>query len=151
MGGVVVHAIFVDAVEKSGETIIIALLDGIEFVIMTSAAFERKGQKRGAESMDAVSDVFGAPFFFDAAAFVGLAMQAIESCGEALLVCSIGQQITLQVFGQETVVRQVVVKGLNDPIPIRPGRAKQIALITVAVGVARSVEPGNSHALPEMF
>src|SRR6266704_4485906 len=106
MGGVVVHAIFVDAVEKSGETIIIALLDGIEFVIMTSAAFEGKGQKGGAESVDAVSDVFGAPFFFDAAAFVGLAMQAIESRGQTLLACSIRQQITSELIGEETVVRK---------------------------------------------
>src|SRR5438046_92810 len=103
MGRVVVHAIFVDAVEKSGETIVIALLDRIEFVIMAAATFECKSQKSGAESMDAVGDVFGAPFFFDAAAFVGLAMQAIESCGQTLLACSIGQQITSELFGQEPV------------------------------------------------
>ena len=151
MGGIVVHAIFVDAVEEGGETIIIALLDRIELVVVAAAAFEGKSQKGGAESVDAVSDVFGAPFFFDAAAFIGLAMQAIESRGQALLACSIRQQITSELIGEETVVRKVVIEGLDDPVPIGPSGAKLIALITVAVRVPRSVEPGNSHALTEMF
>src|ERR1044071_2493607 len=151
MCSIVIHAIFVDAVEKSRQAVVVALGHRIEFMVMTPATLERESQKSGAESMDTVGYVFIAPFFFDTSTFVGLAMKAIKSGCQALLASCARQQVAGQLLGQEAVVREIGIESLDDPIAIWPGGAKLITLISVAIRITRSVEPGNGHSLAEMF
>ena len=80
-------------------------------------------------------NVFGAPFFLDAAAFASLPMEAVEGRGQALRAGGGFQEIAGQLLGEEFVVGKIPVEGVHHPIAIRPGRAELIALITVAVGV----------------
>src|SRR5437899_2098397 len=119
-------------------------------MIMAAGTFESQSQKSRAESVDAVGDVFTAPFFFDAAAFIGLAMEPVESGGQALGTSGISQQVTGKLLGQELVIGQITLEGIDDPVAIRPSRTELIALIAVAVGIASGIEPRHGHSFAEM-
>src|SRR6516162_214955 len=83
-GEVRVKTRFIAVVEKSGEAVKIFLTDGIILVVMTASASKGETEERGAGSRHAVGNVLRAEFFFDAAAFVGLAMEAVERRGHEL-------------------------------------------------------------------
>src|SRR5208282_3986834 len=109
MLGIIVKAVFVDVIEEGGEAVVIALRNGIEFVVMTPGAFKGQSQAGGTESIDPVGDVFGAPFLLDAAAFVGLAMQPVEGRGQTLTAGGMRQKVAGQLFDQKFVVGKVAV------------------------------------------
>src|SRR6266705_1634168 len=140
MRGIVIQTVLVDTVKESREAVIITLLDRVKFVIMAMGALESERQDRRAEGVNPVGDVFCPPFFFDAAAFVGLAMEPIESGGQPLLTSGIGQEIAGELLDQEPIIGKVPVERLNDPIPVRPGGTELIALVAVTVGIASSIQ-----------
>ena len=64
--------------------------------------------------MHAVGNVFGPPFFFDAAAFIGLSMEPIESRGEPLLASGMSEEIPCELLGQKAIVGLIVLEGADD-------------------------------------
>ena len=76
-------------------------------MIVAAGALERQPEHRRAERVDAVGDVLGAELLFDAAAFVGLAVQPVEGRGDPLVARGVRQEIAGQLPGQELVVGQV--------------------------------------------
>src|SRR5690242_16297660 len=84
-GEVRVEARLVDVVEEREQPVIVALRNWIESVVVAARAFDRQPEHGGPERVDAIDDVFGAELLVDAAALVGLAMEAIERGGDALL------------------------------------------------------------------
>ena len=60
-----------------------------------------------------------------------------------------GQQVAGQLPGDELVVRQIGVEGLDDPVAPGPHGAIDVGLVAVGVGVAGQVEPVDGHALAE--
>src|SRR5262249_52562012 len=151
MCGIVVQTVFVDAVEKRGQAVVIALGNGIKLMIVAATAFERQAQDSRTESLNAVGDVFSPPLFLNAAALVSLPVETIKRSSQPLLTGGMLQQIAGELLGEKTIVRQVVVEGVHDPTPIRPGGAQLIALVTIAVSVTYSVQPRHGQPLPEML
>ena len=142
-----VEAGFVDVVEERKERVVVALRDRVELVVVTARALERQAEHRGAEGVDAVEDVLGAELLLDAAAFVGLAVQAVERRGDALVARRVGQEIARELPEEELVVGQVLVEGADDPVAIRRHVAIEVGLVAVGVGVAGKIEPVHRHAL----
>jgi hypothetical protein len=60
-------------------------------VVVATGAFQRQSEKRGAESVDAVGDILIAELLLDTAAFIRLAMQAIERRRKNLFVGGVAQ------------------------------------------------------------
>ena len=116
-------------------------------MIVATGALERQPEHRSAERVHAVEDVLGAKLLLDAAAFVRLSVQAIESGRDALLPRRIGQEIAGELPEEKLVVRQVLVERPDDPVAVRRHVAIDVGLIAVRVGVAREVEPVHRHAL----
>ncbi len=137
----------VDAVEERAQRVVVALRDRIELVVVAAGALERQAQHRRAERVDAIRDVFLAELLLDAAAFVRLAVQAVERGRQALLVGRVRQQIAGQLPGEETVVGQVLREGADDPVAPRRHVALDVGLVAVGIGVAREIEPVHRHAL----
>ena len=88
-----------------------------------------------------------AVFLLDGSALGLLRVKTVERGGEDLLVGGIGQQIARELVGDEFVPREIFVERFDDPIAPRPHVAFAVDLETVAVGVAREVEPIGGHAL----
>ena len=57
------------------------------------------------------------------------------------------QQIAGKLLGQELVVGQIAVEGINHPIAIAPHIAEGVLLIALAVSVTRHVEPYSRPTL----
>ena len=85
VGEVRVQTRLVDVVEERKQREVVALRDRVELVVVAARALERQAEHRGAERVHAIGDVLGAELLFDAAAFVGLPVQAVERRRDALL------------------------------------------------------------------
>ena len=118
-------------------------------MVMAASAFKCQPQHRRSKRIDAIRDVLGAPFQFDAASLVSHAMQTIERRGKNLFASCIGQHVTGNLPFQELVVRQILIDGVYDPVTIRPVRRQLIRLVPVRIGVTCCVQPRNRHVLPK--
>ena len=61
-----------------------------------------------------------------------------------------GQHVAGELLDRELIERHVGVEGVDDPIAIRPDRARPVLLVAVGVGVAGQVEPAPRPALAVM-
>ena len=98
-----VEAGLVDILEKGGEGVEIFLRQGVEFVVVATATFEREAEEGGAEGGHAVVDVVDAVFLLDGAALGFLRMEAVEGGGEDLVVGGVGQEVAGELIGDEFV------------------------------------------------
>ena len=74
-------------------------------------------------------------------------MIAVETGGNLLLERAAGRvEITSQLLDRELIERQIRVQGPNHPIPPRPHRAVRVALIAIAIGKSRRIEPLQGHS-----
>ena len=147
VGEVRVETGFLGGVEEREEPVVILLGEGIVFVIVAAGAFHREPEKSTGRRVNPVGVVLHAELFIHAAAFVRLAMQAVEGRGDLLIARGVGQQVAGDLFDDEVVEADVSVEGIDDPIPPRPEVIEAIRLIAVRVGVARDIEPFDGHAL----
>ena len=141
-----VETAFVDVLEEGGETVEVAHGDRVVFVVVAAAAFEGEAEEGGAEGGDAVVDVFDAEFFFDAAAFVGLAVEPVEGGGDALVARGVFEEIAGDLPCDELVVGEIVVEGADDPVAPWPDIAVAVGLVAEGIGVAGDVAPVGGHA-----
>ena len=76
---------------------------------------------------------------------------AVKPGRHALFRSGIRQQIPGHLLDDESIVGEVPIDGLDDPLTVTPGvGAGTILLESVAVGVASQVQPVTRPALPEM-
>ena len=115
-------------------------------MVVATGAFEGEAEEGGAEGGDAVVDVVDAVFLLDGSALGLLRVKTVKRGSEDLLVGGIGQQIAGELVSDEFVPREIFVERLDDPVAPRPHVAFAVDLETVAVGVAREVEPIGGHA-----
>ena len=64
-------------------------------------------------------------------------------------VVGVGQQVARELLRGEAVERQVPVEGVDHVVAVAPDRARVVAVVAHAVGVAHEVEPEERHALAE--
>ena len=142
-------AAFFDVVEEGEELIKFLLADGIVFVVVAAGAAEGETHPGGAGGVDAVDDVFDAPFLVDDAAFAVDAMVAMEAGGDDLVKAGAGEEVAGELFDGELVEGFVFVEGADDPVAPGPHGAGGVGLEAVAVGVAGVVEPALGHLFAE--
>ena len=128
-------------VEKSEQAVVIALGNRIKFMVVAFRALHGEAKPRGAEGADAVGDVFDAVFFLDDAALGIDDVVAREAGGDALLEGGLRQEIARDLFGDEAIVGEIGVEGVDHPVAPAPHRARRVVVEAVGVGVARGVEP----------
>ncbi len=99
-----IFAKFRNIIEEGEELIVVALRDGIEFVIVAMRAFERQSQPSHAERSHAIGYVLDAVLFFDNAAFGIDDVVASKTCGNPLIERRVRKQVARQLFGEKAIV-----------------------------------------------
>ena len=145
IGEVRIKTGFIGRVEEGEHPVVILLRDGIVAVIVAPGAFHRQPKKGPRRGVDAVGVVLHAKFLIDAAAFIGLAMIAIESRGQPLLARGVGEKIARKLPDDEVIERQISIEGADDPVAPGPEMIEPVRLIPVGVGIARHVHPFHRH------
>ena len=72
-------------------------------------------------------------------------MQAIEGCGEALVLGGVGQQIARELPRNELIEWKILIERFDHPIAIRPDRASTIHLVAMRIRKTREVQPLRRH------
>ena len=143
-GCVIAAAVFAklgELIKKGEEPVIIALGEGIVFVVVAAGALRGESQPGRAEGSDAVADVFDPVLFVDDAALAVDYMIAAKTGGEALLGGGVGEEISCELFGEELAVGNVLIKGVDDPFAPAPHITQGVVVEAVSVGVAGDVQP----------
>ncbi len=123
----------------------------IVLVRVAARAADREPEPNRAERFHAIHHGGHAPLFFVRAALGVGERLAVEGGGELLRFGGIRQQIAGELFDGKLVKRQIRVDRLNDPIAIAPRvEARAVFFITVAVGIARLVQPMSPPAFAKV-
>ena len=134
-------------VEIREELIELLLRERIELVVVASRARDRQAHEHRGGRVHAIDDVFDRVLFGNDAAFRVAAVITIEPGGDLLVQRSVGQQVAGQLLDRELVVGHVAIERVDHPVAPPPHEPLAVGLIAVAVGIARSIEPGERHAL----
>ena len=148
--GVPVEGRVAEGVEVREELVVVLLRNGVELVVVALGAAKGEPEHGFAERFHAVGVVVHEVLGGDGAALVGVHVVALEARGDELAVRGRREQVPGELLHHELVVGQVVVEGLNDPVPPEPEVASAVDGETVRVGVTRGVEPVEGHAFPEV-
>ena len=127
--------------EKGGEGVVVALRDGIEFMIVALRTIGGESEVDPADGLDAVRGIEGEVFFIDGATFIGGDVAALESGGDELLGGGIGEEVAGDLIGGELVEGEVVVEGGDDPVAVGPHFAIVVEVHAVGVGITSGVQP----------
>ena len=140
------------------QTVVVALRDRIELVIVATGTSQREPQKDTAGRVGPIGQALVVELLPVHVRFVNLRTQRVQARANASLEMRelfLGHRIAArqrQVIGPNLVARDlflhepivwlVVVEALDDVVAIAPGIAKiHVGLIATAVGVASHVEP----------
>ena len=119
-------------------------------MVVALGAAERRAQPHARGVANAVGEVDRAVLLRLRAALLGRLQQSVVAGGDALRVRRAGQQVAGQLLGGEAVEGQVGVPGSDHPVAVAPHRARVVAVVPDAVGVAHEVEPEERHPLAEV-
>ena len=115
---------------------VVPLGNRVVLVVVAARALHRQPHEAVACGHHAVVDPILAEFFGDRTAFEGHAMQAVKGRGHALILRRVWQKVACELFGQELVVRLVIIEGLKNPVAPRPGEHGFVARVAPGVGVS---------------
>ncbi|HCD30388.1 MAG TPA: hypothetical protein DEQ73_07285 [Phycisphaerales bacterium] len=128
------------------EGVVVPRRDGVEFVVMTTGATDGLAQKCLSNGVELLVDNVGPHF-----GFVGLGQnfgtEAQKSGGHDAVsgqVTIVGRRkkIPSQLHGEEFVIRQIVVEGVDHPVTPPPGVGKGSVFVQpIGVGVSSDVHP----------
>ncbi len=138
------------AIEERHELVILALLDGIVFVIVALGAADRQAQKDRARGGHAVEQRLDAVLLLIHAAFLVDHGVAMEAGGDFLIERGVRQQVASQLLDRELIERHVAVERVDHPIAVMPHHARIVIAKSVGVGIARGVQPVAAPALAVM-
>ena len=115
---------------------VVPLGNRVVLVVVAARALHRQPHEAVARGHDAVVDAILAEFLGDRTAFEGHAMQAVECRRHPLVLRGVRQQVACELFGQELVVRLIVIEGFEDPVAPRPSEHGFVARVAPGVGVS---------------
>ena len=147
LGTVDAHGGLVGVVQRRKNLEVIHVGDRIKLVRVALRALERDPEHAFADGVHAVEHAFDAILLVDDGAFLvnhrvaqiaGRDAQVLRALEIAL---GRREEVAGDLVDDELVVRLVGVDGFDHPIAPRPLLPRQVFLVTVAVGVARGVEP----------
>src|SRR6056297_1191430 len=122
---------FIDVVEKGRQLVVLPLRQGVVLMCMAAATFKCQAEHRRGDRLCSIRDIFNPKLFGHASAFDLLRMQTIKGRRQNLLACGVGKQIARQLLGQELIVWQVAVEGVDHPVPPGPNETVPIDLVTI--------------------
>ena len=131
-------------VEEREEPIVFFLFYRIEFVIMALSTTYGKSKPHSARGRDAIKDAVDTKLLWINTAFLVDLGIAMKSCGHALVVGGVWQQVSCYLFDRELVERQIAIEGIDDPIAVLPNLTRCIDGVAIAVGVASLIEPPSA-------
>ena len=134
-------------IEVSVERVVLILRDRIELVVVTTSTVHRQTKEHRGRRAGAIGCVFDEVLLIDRAAFIRDHMVTVEAAGHFVFLRGFGQQIARNLRDHELVEGHVVLVRLQHPIAPRPQRAPRIHVNAVRIGVARSIQPRQGHAL----
>jgi hypothetical protein len=145
----------VRGIEDPGEAVVVLRGDGVELMVVAARARNGQAHEGAAGEVDLVVDNVADEFFLVRVAAAPFADHVDAGGDDAVLVegaaVARGNQVTGDLFLDEAVVGQVVVKTANDPVAVAPGEGAILLLADDArvegVGVADDVEPVTGPAL----
>ena len=133
-------------VEEGEEPKVFLLRDRIEFVIVALAAADGQSEPHRASRGDAIKDRINAELLGVNAALAVHLRVAMEPGGNELRRRRFFNEIAGELFDREAVERHVRIHRADDPVAIRPDRARRINAVSIAVRISRLVEPPASPA-----
>ena len=116
-------------------------------MVVTAGTLHGQPEPCHAERAHTVGHVLDAVFLLDDAALGVDDVIAIEARRDELVDCWAGQQIASQLLRKESVIWQVAVECLDDPIAPTPHRTLGVVVESMGVGVARDIQPIHRHTL----
>ena len=134
-------------VQEGEELVILALEQGIVFVIVALATIDGEAEPGLPDGIHPVNHRFGAKLLRLDAAFLVEHRVSEEPGSHALVEGGVGQQIASYLFDGEPVERQVPVESVDDPVAVGPDRAGRVFLVAIRVRVPGEVEPVAGPAL----
>ena len=117
-------------------------------MVVATGAVEGQAHPEGAHGLGHVEDVLDPVLFGNASPFAVDHVVAVEPGGEDLLVGGAGQKVACELPDGKVVVGEVLVEGLDHPVPPGPHGTFAVALVSVGVGIAGRRQPVPGHALP---
>ncbi len=141
--------VIVDAGKVRLNPVVVALAKRIEFVIVAARAAERDPQHCRAHHVRHLGEhLIAAAGDFLIAGVLAQRSQAVEAGGDQRFVFLGRNLIAGELFGDEAVVRLVIVERADDVVAIAPGViAVRIVLEAIGFGEAHDVEPMLSPSL----
>ena len=144
------------ASEDAGERVVVASGDGIRFVIVASGTADTESEDAAADDVDLIGNDIHFEIFVHR--LCGLGTQREKARGNELAVPLLRRgcrnQITGNLFCQETVIGQVIVDGADDIITVAPRvRKAWIAaetIIAIRFSVTRNIQPVPAPLFSEM-
>ena len=129
--------------------VVVALLDGIEHVIVAARAAERYPEKRGAHDVGHLGQhLVAAACDLLVAGILAQRTETIEARGNQSFVLIRADLISGELLEYETVVRLVVIECVDDVIPVTPGvSAVGVVFEAIGFGESHDVEPMPAPAL----
>ena len=139
--------LFPDVSEERLEAVVVLVQNGIELVIVAAGAAVGHPHEHGTHGVgDVGQGLLAAQFDNGLVGFVGeVAIEADRN----MSVQVVGVEFVAgDLLADETVVRLVLIEGLNYVIPIAPDIGTRfIGLETIGIGISRQVEPVPAPAL----
>ena len=132
---------FVGVVEKSKNTEVVVVGDGIEFMRVALGALEGEAESGFADAVETVDDGLDAKLLRDNGALLVDHAVAEKTGGDDLILGGLGQEVAGDLLDEKLVVGLIPIQGVNDPVAPGPLFAREIFFEAVAVGVAGGVEP----------
>ena len=152
LGGELRHIAIVRGGEVGLQAIVVALAEGIEFVIVATRAADGNAQQRGTHDVSHLGKHFiaAAGYFLIAGVFAQRS-EAVKARGDQVFVLLRRNLIAGQLLQKKAIVGLVVVESANHVIAIAPGIAA-VRVVFEAVGFreADDVEPVLAPALAVM-
>ena len=127
----------------------VLLRERVVLVVVAPAAVEGLPHPHRGGGLHAVGDVFGEELLRDDAAFLVQHVVAMEARGDLLVEGGIRQQVARELLDGEPVEGHVRIERTHHPVAPRPQLAVAVHLVAVRVRVARRIQPGHRHVLPE--
>src|ERR1051326_3833244 len=120
-------------VEKREEPVVILGGERIKLMVMALRALKRTSQPDRARGIHTVEQCQPALLLLVDAALGVEHRIAVKARGDLLIAGSIWKEISGKLFDRELVVRQVLIKRLDDPIAVWPDRPHAVLFVAIRI------------------
>ena len=143
--------LLITAVEKGEQAVVLPLGDRVVFMGVALGATHGQSQPDAAGGIQPVNHGLDPELLLVGPSFSAREGVAMKTGRDLLLDAGVLQQIARQLLAGKAVEREIPVEGPDDPVPIPPGkRTNSILLVSIAVSVAREIQPVAPPPLTEM-